>query len=57
MKRSEVYRVLKQHFERTGQVMDSEALILTCGPTDPAQLMSGRALFDKHLDLQKGGAA
>ncbi|WP_198297616.1 hypothetical protein [Domibacillus aminovorans] len=57
MNRHEVYRILKAHYDRTGKVMSAGEVIDACGSTDPAELMFGRRMLDKDLDLQRGGAA
>ncbi|WP_169829360.1 hypothetical protein [Domibacillus antri] len=57
MTKREVFETLKTHFERTGKLMTSEELILASGQADPKNLIAGRRLFNKYMDLQRGGAA
>jgi hypothetical protein len=57
MNRSQVYHLLKTHYDRTGREMSTVELIIevivACGKTDPAQLMAGRRLFDTYLNQRR----
>jgi hypothetical protein len=54
--RAKVFETLKKHHARTGQVMTTEEIIIASGAA-PHELMAGRRLFDKYLDLKRGKAA
>ncbi|MGG3449917.1 hypothetical protein [Domibacillus aminovorans] len=57
MNRHEVFKTLKRYHALTGKVMTSEQMILAVGNTSPVELIRGIRMFDKYLDLQRGGAA
>ncbi|WP_046178833.1 hypothetical protein [Domibacillus tundrae] len=56
MKRSDVYQLLKNHYENTGKVMSTVELLVELlvafGKTDPAEVMAGRRMFDIYLSNQ-----
>ncbi|OES45258.1 hypothetical protein [Domibacillus iocasae] len=53
MNRSNVYQLLKNHYEKTGKVLNAVELLVeltvSYGKTDPAEVMAGRRMFDTYL--------
>ncbi|WP_046180363.1 hypothetical protein [Domibacillus tundrae] len=56
MNRSNVYQLLKNHYENTGKVLNAVELLVELlvafGKTDPAEVMAGRRMFDTYLSTQ-----
>ncbi|WP_018392601.1 hypothetical protein [Bacillus sp. 37MA] len=50
------YACYTTRIQLTGKVMTSEQMILAVGNTSPMELIRGIRMFDKYVDLQRGGA-
>ncbi|MCM3789458.1 hypothetical protein M3221_13715 [Domibacillus indicus] len=50
MNKYEVCQLLVNHHQQTGKEMAVFELIIACGETEPAQLMTRRQMFNWYLD-------